>query len=149
MSRTVLCVGDDPSALLLYRSMLELKGDCALLARDVKEGLRMAKTAMIDCVVVDHPTRGAVLARKIARRGQSRPIIFVFDGLEIPVEIYPDVALIIGRDEAIENLSGCIQEVLNRRRPDCRESDEVEWQLDSFAGFAPLHRLLTDWFLPW
>jgi CheY-like chemotaxis protein len=147
MSRSILCVSDDPSALLLYRSMLELNGDSALLARDVKDGLRLAKTEMIDCIVVDHRRHGAFLARRVARSRQSSPIIFVFDGQEMPVEIYSDVAMIIGRDEAIENLSGCIEEVLNQRRHESAEV--VEAELDTFAGFVPLHRLLITWLLPW
>jgi CheY-like chemotaxis protein len=149
MSRIVLCVSDDPSALLLYRSMLELEGDSVLLARNVEAGLRLAKAEMVDCIVVDHRTQGAYLARKIARRRQSPPIIFVFDGQELPVQIYPDVALIIERDEAIENLSRCIQQVLNRRRPDCTQDNEVVTEPDTFSCFAPLHRLLSDWLLPW
>jgi CheY-like chemotaxis protein len=149
MSRTALCVSDDPSALLLFQSMLELEGDSVLLAENVKDGLRLAKTKTLDCIVVDHRTHGAFLARKIAQDRQSPPIIFVFDDQEMPVQIYPDVALIIGRDEAIENLSRCIQEVLNRRRTNSPESDDVGPELDPFGGFVPLHRFLTDWVLPW
>jgi DNA-binding response OmpR family regulator len=91
----VLCVSDGPSALLLYQSMLELEGDSVLLAQNVKDGLRLAKTKTFDCIVVHHRTHGAFLARKIAQDRQSQPIIFVFDGQEMPMQIYPDVALII------------------------------------------------------
>jgi CheY-like chemotaxis protein len=148
MIRTVLCVSDDPSALQLYRSMLELEGDSVLLARDVEDGIRLAKTEMVDCIVVDHQTHGAFVAKKIAQLRQSPPIIFVFDGLEMPVESYPDVAIIIGRD-AIGNLARCIKEVLNRRRCESTETDEVEPELDTFASFVPLHRLSTKWLLAW
>jgi CheY-like chemotaxis protein len=149
MSRTVLCVSDDPSALLLYQSMLELDGDSVLLARSVEEGLRLAKTEMAECIVIDHRTHGAFLARKIARCRQSPPIVLVFDGQKIPIQIYLDVAMIIGRDEAIESLSRRIEEVLNRRRRESAETDEVEPELDAFAGFAPLHYLFTKWLFLW
>jgi DNA-binding NtrC family response regulator len=149
MNRIVLCVSDDPSALLLYRSMLELEGDSVLPARNVEAGLRLAKTEMVDCVVVDHRTQGSFLARKIGRRRQSPPIIFVFDGQELPMQIYSDVALVIQRDEAIENLSGCIQQVLDVRRQNGPQGGEVVTEPDTFSCFAPLHRLLSDWLLPW
>jgi len=86
-SRTVLCVGDDPSRLLLYRSLLELDGYSVLLAEAVEDGLELSKNKIIDCIVLDHARDGAVLARKIGRQKIASPLIFVLDGSELPVHI--------------------------------------------------------------
>jgi CheY-like chemotaxis protein len=64
----VLCVGNDPSRLLLYRSLLELDGYSVLLAETVEDGLELSRKKMIDCIVLDHARGGAVLAQEIGRR---------------------------------------------------------------------------------
>jgi CheY-like chemotaxis protein len=122
----VLCVGNDPSRLLLYRSLLELDGYSVLLAETVEDGLELSRKKMIDCIVLDHARGGAVLAQEIGRRRATPPLVFVLEGSEIPVHIYPHVEMFISREEAIEALSRCIEEVLDRCRCERAEARRVE-----------------------
>src|ERR1700756_789608 len=95
--RIVLCVSDDPSGLLLYRSVLELDGYPVLLAGAAEEALELSKDETVDCVVLDHAGDGTVLAKEIGGRQPAPPVVFVLDGPEMPVQIYPYVEMFITR----------------------------------------------------
>ncbi len=149
MRWTVLCVSDDPSALLLYQSILELDGHSVLVAKGAHEALEVSKGLRIDCVVLDHETDAISIAKEIARARPGLQILVVSDQSEAEFDIYAEAGMFISKDEAIEELSRCIHEVLRRdacERIDAHNRNSVSRK---FVGSRPLHGALVKWLLPW
>ena len=115
VNRTILCIVDDPSRLLLYRSMLELRGHSVLVAATADEILEVNKGTVIDCAILDHERDSLSLAQKISRSHPSSPILLVSDRAEIPEKLSSLMEMFITRDEAIQDISSCVQELLHRR----------------------------------
>lgn len=147
--RTVLCLSDDPSCLLLYRSLLELDGQVVLLAGAAKEGIELVKNHAVDCVVLDHTGDGALIAKKIRQCQQRPPVVYVVDRSDMLFEIYPDVDMFITRNEAIEELCRCINEVLDRGELKGAETDAIELNGGAYSDSLALNRKFVRWFLPW
>jgi DNA-binding response OmpR family regulator len=138
-------MSNDRAALLLYQSILELDGYSVVASQTAHEALRIFKRTSFDCVVIDHETEGTFLVERIARRRLAPAVIFVTDRSEIPLRIYSKVEMFIAKEEAIENLSQRMRDVLrpregNQNEPDLSPSDDDS----SF-----LHPAFLRWLLPW
>ena len=129
--------------------MLELEGYSVLTAAAVSEALEIGKHAIIDCAVLDHERDDIVLAQKIARRHPSLPIMLISDRPEIPELVYSSVEMLITREEAIQELPDCVQELLNRCG--CRYVDGhlIGSNLRVPYASPPLHSAMVRWLLPW
>ena len=79
MDWTILCIADDPHALLLYRSVLELSGLRVLTTSSGEHGLELCDVCSVNCVVLDRPQDGSIIARKIGRRYPHLPIVVASD----------------------------------------------------------------------
>ena len=149
MSWTVLCVGDDPSGILLYQSMLELAGHSVVVASSAVEALRASKPRAVDCAVIDHEKDGMSIARQIARAWPGLRILFVSDRAELPFQIYAEAGMFIAKDEAIEGISGCVQEMMQRNVNECSKGCSGNRTHGTDDGSRPLHRGIVRWILPW
>ena len=149
MSWTVLCIGDDPSGILLYQSMLELDGHSVLVASSAIEALRASKARAVDCAVIDHERDGMSIARQIARAWPGLRILFVADRAELPFQIYAEAGMFITKDEAIEGISGCVQEMMQRNVNECSKGCSGNRTHGTDDGSRPVHRGIVRWILPW
>lgn len=151
MNWTILCIADDPHALLLYRSVLELSGLQVLTALRSDCGLELCNFSSVGCVVLDRPQDGSILARKIGRRHPHLPIVVVSDDTRISLDIYGEVEMFITKTEAIEELVECIEQVARRtKRGAIGARDGIEPRPAKPQGrYRKPHRVFTSWILPW
>lgn len=151
MNRTILCIADDPHALLLYRSVLELSGLRVLTTSSCEYCLEHCKSSSVNCAVVDRPQDGSILAREIGRRHPHPPIVVVSDDAGILLDIYGEVEMFITKTEAIEELVGCIEQVAQRSK--CGTISGTDGTQPGAAKphdrHCKPHRALTSWILPW
>ena len=151
MTLTTLCIADDPHALLLYRSVLELSGLRVLSTSSGERGLELCNFCSVDCVVLDRPQDGSILARKIGRSHPHLPIVVVSDDTRISLDIYGEVEMFITKTEALEELVQCIEQVA--RTSKCGPigaRDGIEPRPAKPQGrYRKPHRVFTSWILPW
>lgn len=151
MNWTIVCIADNPNALLLYRSVLELSGLRVLTTSSGEHGLELCHVCSVNCVVLDRSQDGSVLAREIGRRHPHLPVVVVSDDTRISLDIYGEVEMFITKIEAIEELVECIEQVAQRSKCDT---------IGGTDGVAPRaakphdrhrkpHRAFTNWILPW
>jgi DNA-binding response OmpR family regulator len=114
MKWMVLCVSNDAASLLLYRSILELEGHCAIGVANADEALKASVGVAIDCIVVDCEDNGISVMREIARARSGIPILFVSGESEVQLQVYSETGMFITKEEAIGELSRCICEVMGR-----------------------------------
>src|ERR1700752_4716779 len=114
MSWIVLCVCDDAAGLLLYRSILELDGHNTLVAADADVALKVSNGIAIDCVVIDCKQSGISVTKRISRARPDIRILFVSDQSDVQLQIYSETSMFVTKDEAIEELSRYIREVIQR-----------------------------------
>ena len=146
----MLCVSDDAASLLLYRSILELDGHNTLVAANGDAAIRESDGIAIDCIVVDCAQNGISVTRRISRAWPDIPILFVSDRSELQLQIYSETSMFVTKDEAIEDLSRCIREVIQRdvhgRMEDGRRRISTGW---TNVESRPFHDVLVRWLLPW
>jgi len=150
MNWTILCIADDPHALFLYRSVLELSGLRVLTTSSGEQSLELCNFCSVDCVVLDRPQDGSTLAHKIGRKHPHLPLVVVSDDTRISLDIYGEVAMFITKTEAIEELVECIEEVA--RRSKCGGVDgggRIESPPAKARDHRNPHRVFTSWILPW
>jgi DNA-binding response OmpR family regulator len=150
MNWTILCIADNPHALLLYRSVLELRGLRVLTTSSGEQGLELCNFCSVDCVVLDRPQDGSILAHQIGRRHPYLPIVVVSDDTRISLDIYGEVEMFITKTEAIEELVECIEQV--ERRSECGAiggGDRIESPPAKPRDHRKPHRAFTNWILPW
>ena len=151
MNWTILCIADDPHALLLYRSVLELSGLRVLTTSSGEHGLELCNLCSVNCVVLDRPRDGSIIARKIGRRHPHLPIVVVSDDAGIFLDIYGEVEMFITKIEAIEELVECIEQVAQRSK--CGTiggTDGIEPRAAKpHVRNRKPHRAFTNWILPW
>lgn len=114
MKWTVLCVSNDAASRLLYQSMLELDGLYVLVAADISEAVKVTEGIAIDCVVIDCEDNGVSVTTEIARARRGVPILLVSDRSEVQLQVYAEIGMIVSKEEAIEQLSPCIGELIAR-----------------------------------
>jgi DNA-binding NtrC family response regulator len=151
MTWTTLCIADDPHVLLLYRSVLELSGLRVLTTSSREHGLELCDFCSLNCVVLDRPQDGSILAREIGRRHPHLPVVVVSDDTGIFLDIYEEVEMFITKTEAIEELVECIEQVA--RRSKCGAiggTDGIEPRpAKPHDRYRKPHRAFTSWILPW
>ncbi len=72
MSKTILCIEDDPSTCQLVKRVFEARGFHVLLARNGEEGIKLAEAQLPDVILLDinlPDMNGYTVARRI-REGQ-------------------------------------------------------------------------------
>ena len=150
MKWIVLCVSNDVASLLLYRSILELEGHCALAVANVDEALRVSEGLAIDCIVVDCKDNGISVTRKIAIACPRIPILFVSDESEVELQVYSETGMFVTKEEAIGELPTCLCELIGRGR-DKRRFDDDRRKLTQKTNLDSrvLHEAFIRWLLPW
>jgi CheY-like chemotaxis protein len=86
---TILCIDDEPDALLARKLLLESEGHRVVEARNGKEGLKLFNSEKVDIVVVDYwmgGMNGLAVATEIKRVNPSMPIIMLSGLPELPGE---------------------------------------------------------------
>jgi two-component SAPR family response regulator len=148
MKWTVLCVSNEAASLLLYRSILELEGHCALAVVNAVEALKVMEAIAVDCVVVDCEDNGISVTRKISRVWPAVPILFVSDQSEVELQVYSETGMFVAKEEAIEEPSRCIAEVIRRSVHRC-DDDRRKLTHTSSVDTHALHEAFVRWLLPW
>jgi DNA-binding response OmpR family regulator len=149
MSWVLLCVSDDTGSLLLYQSMLAMEGHTVLVAPNADEALRAGDGIAIDCVVIDCEDNGVAVTREIATARLGIPIIFVSDQSEVQMQIYSETGMFISKEEAIEQLSRCVGEVLKGNVYRSSKGSRRKSTGASTIKSLVFHRAWVRWFLPW
>jgi CheY-like chemotaxis protein len=118
-SKTViLCVDDEPNALMLRKSVLQRAGYEVLTADSAEQAMAALTSRKIDLVLSDHvmPDKsGAELAQQIKRRWRDLPVILLSGVNEMPSEASA-ADLFISKAEGPAALCERIQDILSRRR---------------------------------
>jgi DNA-binding response OmpR family regulator len=127
---------------------LNLDGHYVLGARDIDEALKVTKRIAIDCVVIDCEDAGISVTTGIARAQPEVPILLVSDQSEVQLQVYSETGMFITKEEAIEQLSRCICEVIRRSVRRC-EDDRRKLTRTSNVDSRALHGALVRWLLPW
>ncbi len=120
-----------------------------LVAASVAEALEVSKTRALDCAVIDHEKDGTSIASQIARARPGLPILFVSDRSELPFQIYVETGMFITKDEAIEGISGCVGEIMERNVNEFIEGHSGDRTHRTDVGSRPLHRGIVGWIFPW
>jgi len=114
--KKVLCIDDEPSVLILRRSLLQKAGYFVLTTDGGPNGLKVFSTGMVDAVVLDYAmpmmNGGAVAAQMRQIKGDV-PLILVSGGLNIPEE---DLALFnrsLTKADPPDVLLSAIEEILS------------------------------------
>lgn len=149
MSWTVLCVSDKAASLLLYQSILEMEGHAVLVAADADEALKVSSRFTVDCIVIDCEDNGIQVTREIARARPGIPILFVSDQSEVQLQIYSETGMFVSKEEAIEQLSRCVCEVLKRNICRSVKGSQRKSTRTSNLESRALHEALVRWVLPW
>jgi DNA-binding NtrC family response regulator len=93
----VLCVDDEPNALLIRRMVLEKAGFHVLTASTVAEAMRMVRTERLDLVLTDYYLKGSTggaLARLIKKAQPQLPVAIYSGAADVPDDVrYADVFL--------------------------------------------------------
>jgi DNA-binding response OmpR family regulator len=131
----------------LYQSILELDGFSVLAAATAAEGMNISRTRVVDCGVIDHKRDGTCVTREFVHARPEVPILFVFDGNQVPLEIFALVEMFVTDDEAIENLPQCVKETIRRCQQEANGREAENYNPDLTP--RPLHRALVRWIFPW
>jgi CheY-like chemotaxis protein len=86
---TILCIDDEPDALLPRRLLLESAGYRVIEARSGKEGIRLFKTEKVDVVILDYwmsGMNGTAVAQELKNLDPAVPIIVLSGLTELPGE---------------------------------------------------------------
>lgn len=144
----MLCVSNDAASLLLYRSILELEGHCALSAANADEALKVSEGIAIDCVVVDCDDNGIAVTRKTSKAWPAVPILYISGQSEVGLQVYSETGMFVTKEQVIEEPSRCIAEVIRRR---VRRCDDHSRKLTHASGVDShaLHEAFVRWLLPW
>jgi|GEM_PF-6880077 DNA-binding NtrC family response regulator len=150
MNWTILCIADDPHALLLYRSVLELSGLRVLTTSSREYGLEICDFCSVNCVVLDGPQDGSILAGEIGRRHPHLPVVVVSDDTGIFLDIYREVEMFITKTEVVEELVECVEDVA--RRSKCEAIGGTDGigprPAKPHYRYHKPHRAFTSWILP-
>ncbi len=122
MSRTLLCVDDDPRTLTLYRMVLEDHGYKTLVESNGWDGLNASDRYPVDCILVDYQMpgmNGAEFVRRLKCKHASTPVIVVSGSQDVPAELLSQVAAFIEKPFRVKNLVECVESVTNEGRRDC------------------------------
>ncbi len=142
MPSTVLIVEDDPHALELVRLYLDQDGHQVLVARDGIEGLRLAREAAPDLIVLDlmlPGIDGTELCRQV-RQESNVPIIMVTARVEEEDRL---MGLEMGADDYItkpfspRELAARVRVVLRRTAREQSERTQDELKQGPFAVNIP------------
>jgi DNA-binding response OmpR family regulator len=144
---TVLCVSNDAPSLLLYESILELEGHCALGVANAGEALKVSERIAVDCILVDCEDNWISVTKQIARAWPEIPILIVSDQLEVHLQVYSETAMFVSKEEAIGELSSRISEVIGRSV--YRWEEDPRATRTSNANSRTLHRVFVRWMLLW
>jgi DNA-binding response OmpR family regulator len=120
-----------------------------VVAEDVDEALKVSDGLAIDCIVVDCEHNGISVTRKIARAPPRVPILFVWDQLEVQLQIYSETGMFVSKEEAIEQLSRCVCEVLERSMNRFVKGNRRKWIRTSNVESRASHEALVRWLFPW
>jgi DNA-binding response OmpR family regulator len=148
MKWRMLCLSSDPARLLLYQSIVELDGHYVHVAGNIDEAIKVTKGIVIDCVVIDCEDNGIAVTTEIARARPGVPILFVSDQSEVQLQVYSETDMFVTEEEAIEELSRCICEVIGRNARRC-EDDRRKLTRTSNVDSRALHGAFVSWLLPW
>ena len=85
--KTILCIDDEPSGLLVRSRVLEINGYTVLSAQSGREGLELFRSHPVDVVVLDYympELSGEVIASEMRRMKPQVPIILLSAFVEVP-----------------------------------------------------------------
>ena len=149
MSRTILCISDNPSRLLLYRCILELEGYSVVIAATALDGINASKTETLNCAVIDDNRDGSFVTIELAGARPEVPILFVCDESRVPLRIYPQVDMFVADDEAIEELPRCVEETIRRSRRESNEGRRNQSERKTTEEHWLQHEAFVRWIFPW
>jgi DNA-binding NtrC family response regulator len=115
MDRDVLCIDDDPTILMLYRSVLAEYGYQVVIALDGGHGLDLLARHSFDVVVVDYKMPGMdgeAVIREISKRELNIPVILISGSDSIPKEVMSSIQGFLQKPFTIQRLLLSLQAVM-------------------------------------
>jgi CheY-like chemotaxis protein len=116
--RTILCVDDEATPMMLRRFVLEKSGFCVLTAASGQEALQILEQQPVDLVLTDllmPGLSGSELAQEVKRRKPDLPVVLLSGVNEIP-EDATAADLFLSKVEGPEAMCRKLAEILNRSR---------------------------------
>jgi len=116
--RTILCVDDEATPMLLRRFVLEKSGFCVLTAASGQEALQILDRQPVDLVLTDllmPGLSGTELAREVKRRRPELPVVLLSGVNEIP-EDATAADLFLSKVEGPEAMCRKLSEMLHGPR---------------------------------
>lgn len=117
MNRTILCIDDTPTILLLYQRLFESHGYRVVLASNGWEGLDALRRQSVDCVILDYQMPemdGAAVVRQLAR-GEAAPPVILVSGSDPPRELRAQVEAFVQKPWRTAQLLGCVEGLVGVR----------------------------------
>ena len=112
MSRTILCIDDNPQILMLYRMVLEEYGYRVLIEANGWDGLDARDRCPVDCIVLDYQMpgmNGAEFVQHLTDRHCSTPVILISGSRDVPLELLNQVEAFIEKPVRVEQLLECVE----------------------------------------
>lgn len=122
MDKTILCIDDAVSILLLYQRIFEEHGYQVSLAANGWQGLNALNQGNIDCVVLDYRVAGldgAAILGHMTRRGMTEAVILV-SSADPPIELRSQVHAVLEKPMRVAELLQCVDRALRNRQADPR-----------------------------
>jgi CheY-like chemotaxis protein len=117
MSKTLLCIDDEPSICALHKLLFEVHGYRVLVANSGPEGIRLLEKEGADLVVLDYrmpEMMGDEVAQIIRSRYPQIPILMESAYTDLPKEALKNVDLYLVKGDATEKLLAEVKTLLER-----------------------------------
>jgi CheY-like chemotaxis protein len=115
MQKTVLCIENDPSILMIYRAILADCGYNVLVALDGRFGLDLLDHHKVDVAVIDYEMPemdGGRVAMELSIRKADVPVVLISGYNEIPAEVMVHVHAFVEKPFTTEQLLHSIETAL-------------------------------------
>ena len=115
--KSILCVDDEPTGLLIRRMLLESQGYAVHTAENGTEALTRVASSAIDLAVVDYSMPGMMgdaLAEKLKNIRPSLPVILLSAYVDLPCETSSFVDKSVTKGDPPQVLLDAIAELIGR-----------------------------------
>src|SRR5205823_10111825 len=120
MSKTILCVDDNPDELALRRALLESRGFRVLTATEGFAALELALREPVALVVLDYRMRamdGEAVAKALRANKPGLPIL-ILSGYVMPERLLDVADVLVPKGESVEGFLGEVEKLAQAESDD-------------------------------